>query len=397
MILFRDCLISEKKIEKGRRKCILLSQEGYDLLDDREKSMIQKYKWLIVFFVPYLQMIIYYSLNHKQPVEIQTSIGETEFDTFSKKQNLIEGILIELLIMASIWFFVYYLGMVLELRVFEYIGYVLMGFGGIYAIFLVPYLHRDSWHGLGLGKPLEIKSLLSQLKTNKKRQLIVTVIVLGVIYNYTTLPNWSLVLIRFGLRGRNPDLFRFLTQTAEGTIIAIITGIFTYLILVLVLIRWDNFLDAAKVLIPFGGLFCLGIVITGMVYATIGNDWSLFENFRWISQDSDSFLTHASFYTMWGIVQQYLFLSYFNTRFRKGFENSKRGQFLCALFTGLCFGLIHMPFLPLSTLTFIGGFLYAYFFGKDKYRNLFIVGIAHGFGGTLVSMLTPMVMNVGPW
>jgi membrane protease YdiL (CAAX protease family) len=250
---------------------------------------------------------------------------------------------------------------------------------------------------LGLGKPLEIKSLLEKSDKSQKQQLIVLVIVLGAIYNYMTLPNWSLVLIRFGLRGRNPELFRFLTQTTEGTIIAILTGILTYLVLVFFLIRWDNFISSAKVLIPFGALFCLGIVVTGMVYAMIDNDWSLFENFRWISQDSDSFLTHASFYTMWGMVQQYLFLSYFNTRFRKGFDNSKKGQFLCALCTGLCFGLIHMPFLPLSTLTFIGGFLYAYFFGKDKYRNLFIMGIAHGFGGTLVSMLTPMVMVVGPW
>ena len=47
-------------------------------------------------------------------------------------------------------------------------------------------------------------------------------------------------------------------------------------------------------------------------------------------------------------------------------------------------------------ITFAGGILFGWFFQNDEYRNLFIMGIAHGVGGTLVGMLTPIEMNVGP-
>lgn len=397
MVLPRNCFITQKPIEKGQRRCLILSTEGYELLEETEKQRIARFRWLAFLIFPYIQAVIYYASKHREPTEIHTSIGETEFDNYSKRHNLIEGIFIEALIMFSIWFLIYYLGMVNQLVVFEYLGYALLGLGGLYVLFISHYLHRDSWHGIGLSKPLEIKELLSNYDANKKRQLIILLVILGVVFNFLFLPNWSLILIRFGMRGRDPEGYAFLTTTAGGTVVAVIVGIIVYIALALFLIRWDNFVSTFKSMLPFIVIFCLGIVITGVIYAAVGNDWTKFENFKWISSDSDSFITHSSFYTMWGMVQQYLFLSYFNTRFRKGFSNTKTGQIGCAICTGLCFGLIHMPELPLSTLTFIGGFMYSYFFGKDSSRNLFIMGIAHGIGGTLVGMLTPMVMVVGPW
>ena len=107
------------------------------------------------------------------------------------------------------------------------------------------------------------------------------------VFNFLFLPNWSLILIRFGMRGRDPEGYAFLTTTAGGTVVAVIVGIIVYIALALFLIRWDNFVSTFKSMLPFIVIFCLGIVITGVIYAAVGNDWTKFENFKWISSDSD--------------------------------------------------------------------------------------------------------------
>jgi len=397
MGILQKCFITGNRIEKGDRHLIILSSGGYSELTSRERSIIKQFRWLAFLIVPYFQMIIYFASKHRRVVEIDTAAGEMEIDNFSKKSNLIEGVAFEVLVLVAIWVFVYYFGMINGITSLGYFGYALLGFSGVYILFISPYLHRDLWHRLGLGEPFEIVSILKSGTTAQRKKTIALVFAVGSIHILMTLPNWGYVLIKMGVRVRNPDLYTYLTTTAAGTVVAFMAGVFSFLILALFFIRWDNFISSSRALILFGGIFSLAIVVTGAIYASINNDWSKFESFVWASSDPDNFISRASFYIIWGMVQQFLFLSYFNSRFRKGFKNTKSGKFVSALLTGLCFGLIHLPFLPLSILTFIGGFAYGCFFPRDKYANLFIMGVAHGVAGTLVSMLTPIEMSVGPW
>ena len=100
-------------------------------------------------------------------------------------------------------------------------------------------------------------------------------------------------------------------------------------------------------------------------------------------------------YIFWGWLQQLLFLSVFNTYFARGFDIREKKQRLYAcLCSALFFGLIHIPNFWLSMFTFISGFFWALYFMQC--RNLFAMGIVHGFGGTLLNKLAPINFSVGP-
>ncbi|MFO8020186.1 MAG: CPBP family intramembrane glutamic endopeptidase [Promethearchaeia archaeon] len=100
-------------------------------------------------------------------------------------------------------------------------------------------------------------------------------------------------------------------------------------------------------------------------------------------------------YVFWGWLQQMLFLGVFNTYFARGFEiREKRPRHLACFCSGLFFGLIHLPNFWLSFFTFISGYIWALFFMQS--RNLWVMGIMHGLGGTLLNKLVPINFSVGP-
>lgn len=399
------CFICDNKIEKGQRKKILLCSACDSKISDDDQKKIKKLGFLKIFFIPYIQMIMYYGSKYRKPVELVNSGGEIELDRTSKRYNLIEGIILYILVQIAIWLCIGYLGESegqLGIEFFDYVGYGIMVFGGIWAIFWSPFFHSDRFHGLGFPVPFEVNQYIKKIPKNKKNGLIIISIILILISIFMVLFNMDYTMHRMGIADSiiHDILVDSVTDipTTAGFIFSIFGGIILFFGMAIFLIRWDNLTVVIKKILVIGVAVWGCIVLVGIGYAIILDDWSLFQNFQWISWESeDSFLPHIGFYAIWGLIQQWLFLGYFNTRLRKGLPNTRLGKSLTILITGLYFSLIHLPAWPLMIVTFLGGCFFGYYYQYDKYRNLFIMGVAHGVGATLVGLLTPMVMSVGPW
>ncbi|MBN2152448.1 MAG: CPBP family intramembrane metalloprotease [Candidatus Lokiarchaeota archaeon] len=102
------------------------------------------------------------------------------------------------------------------------------------------------------------------------------------------------------------------------------------------------------------------------------------------------FLAGVGGYFFWGWVQELLFLGYFCWLLYKIQPN----KWINAAISGLLFCMFHWDNIALMVGTGIGGFMWALWFGER--RNLFIYAWQHGWNGTLVNMLIPMSMTVGP-
>ncbi|MHA1339103.1 MAG: hypothetical protein ACTSRZ_04935 [Promethearchaeota archaeon] len=110
-------------------------------------------------------------------------------------------------------------------------------------------------------------------------------------------------------------------------------------------------------------------------------------------------------YVWWGALQQYLFMSYYLTLWKKVFPNSK--GYLISVGTSMIFGVIHAIDWPLMLFTGIAGLMWSFFWNYEYFdkkerkvhrgNNLLLWGFVHGFGGTLVGMIIPITMGVGPF
>ncbi len=110
-------------------------------------------------------------------------------------------------------------------------------------------------------------------------------------------------------------------------------------------------------------------------------------------------------YVIWGSVQQFLLMSYFLTLWRKVFPRSK--GYIVAVGTSCIFGVIHAIDWPLMAFTAIAGLIWTWYWQKEYYdpvtgrvvrgNNLLFWGIVHGFGGTLLGMIAPFSLAVGPF
>ena len=100
-------------------------------------------------------------------------------------------------------------------------------------------------------------------------------------------------------------------------------------------------------------------------------------------------------YVTWGWVQQLIFAGYFGVLFSRAFpvERSRWELTKACLHTAVVFSLVHLPNFWLMVFTFLGGFLGAFVFLQT--HNLFVLGISHGFGGSLLNKLTPINFSVG--
>nr|MDO8087228.1 hypothetical protein [Candidatus Sigynarchaeum springense] len=110
-------------------------------------------------------------------------------------------------------------------------------------------------------------------------------------------------------------------------------------------------------------------------------------------------------YIAWGGVQQFLFMSIFLTLWKKIFPRSK--GYMVAVGTSCIFGVIHAIDWPLMIFTFVAGLFWAKGWHAEYYdpktgrvvhgNNLFLWGFVHGFGGSLLGMLAPFSLGVGPF
>ena len=110
-------------------------------------------------------------------------------------------------------------------------------------------------------------------------------------------------------------------------------------------------------------------------------------------------------YIWWGALQQYLFMSYYLILWQKVFPDSK--GYVIAFGTSCIFGVIHAIDWVLMLFTFIAGLMWAWnwhheYYDKDtgkvhRGNNLLLWGMVHGFGGTLLGLVLPFTMGVGPF
>ncbi len=100
-------------------------------------------------------------------------------------------------------------------------------------------------------------------------------------------------------------------------------------------------------------------------------------------------------YCAWGLFQQYILNGYFVNRFSDFLPGHRHA---IPLFAAALFSLAHLPNWFLMIATAAGGYICARIY--LRYRNLYVLGIAHGVVGFLLYLVVPDTishhMYVGP-
>lgn len=90
-------------------------------------------------------------------------------------------------------------------------------------------------------------------------------------------------------------------------------------------------------------------------------------------------------YCLWGLFQQYVLNGYLTRRLTGIFGEQRR---VCtAVMAGGVFALVHLPNPFLMMVTFVAGFTAAWLY--SRYRNLVMLGVAHGVLGSLIWLAAP--------
>jgi hypothetical protein len=102
----------------------------------------------------------------------------------------------------------------------------------------------------------------------------------------------------------------------------------------------------------------------------------------------------ALLYFPWALLQQLWCNGYFVNRLQMVFRSSKATTF----FTGLLFGLVHLPNPVLFVATLLGGMMSAHFFQRN--RNLYFLALAHAILAVSIKYLLPDAwhhnLRIGP-
>ncbi|MBN1790009.1 MAG: CPBP family intramembrane metalloprotease [Bacteroidales bacterium] len=128
-----------------------------------------------------------------------------------------------------------------------------------------------------------------------------------------------------------------------------------------------NFRKSGLELLPFL-LICICISV---IYGVI----------RKVSVPLNHILPVLVLYPVWGIVQQFMLVNILAENLRN-LRTSLSGKFTVILLTSVIFSLVHYPVYLLMVFTLVMEvlFLKVYF----KWRNLWAIGIAHGWAATFI-------------
>lgn len=130
--------------------------------------------------------------------------------------------------------------------------------------------------------------------------------------------------------------------------------------------RWDNFVDAAKLLVlPTLGAMVLVILMS--------RNWSPRDPLRW------RFLLVP----LWALFQQYVLQGYIHRRIQIVFGRGWTGIAL----VGLLFGVVHLPNPVLFALTLVGGMIWAWVY--QRVPNLFALALSHAMVSITVALFFP--------
>jgi membrane protease YdiL (CAAX protease family) len=147
----------------------------------------------------------------------------------------------------------------------------------------------------------------------------------------------------FGFRGRNREALGFVWPSRRGTMAILVIGC------------------GVAVAIPL-------LAMASGHPVPANPDWPKFHNV-WP-------------YVIWALGQQFLLQSYFYLRFESLF-----GARAAVVVSTVLFALLHVPNLPLTVMTFVGGFFFTEMF--RIYRSLYPLGIAHAALGIAIAYSFP--------
>jgi uncharacterized protein len=130
--------------------------------------------------------------------------------------------------------------------------------------------------------------------------------------------------------------------------------------------RTDNFVKVARTMLLFvvfsAFLFCL----IGAIEGTIHLSWQV--------------LPLLVLYPLWGTIQQFLMIGLVAGNLR-ALQGKRSRTSVIVLVTALLFASVHFPDRWLTCGTFVLALFYGYVYLKQ--RNLYVLGIAHGWLGAL--------------
>ncbi len=318
--------------------------------------------------------------------EIVSAAGESEVDRFSPRANLLEALGVYAGILAALW------------GLPRAPATAVLGACGLYLVLLAPWLHGDSWESRGLPRPGALRAALCGARPRERRQLLAALAALAIPLGLLLLRGWPNLLARLGLRRHARSVFEALTGGAVA-VAAPLAALAVLLPGVALLARFDNLAAAARGLAPAALALWGGVLALALLAAGEAGDFTRLAPDAWLATHPDR--TSGIFYLAWALVQQVVFLGYFNTRLRKGIGPGGRGPLsgraLVALATGALFGAIHLPALHLVAATALVGALLGWCFQVDRQRHLLLAAAIHAVAGTLYSRLLPFSMDAGPW
>jgi hypothetical protein len=303
---------------------------------------------------------------------VVNAAGEQERDRLSPRANLLSAAVVLLLVLAGMW--------VLPRGP----GDVLLAAVALYVTIGARLVHRSGPESWGLPNPLRLGAYYRSLGRRGRVALLFGVAGLGLWTVLSILPAWLRLLQRAGVRRHWPVHY---AQLADEPLLAVLFGLGAFVVLALLVIRWDRWRSAPRLLL-WGAVLWASVIVIAVVTGRAHRLQTLASVTR---------IPEIFFYSLWAMLQQYCFLGFFNGRLRKGFGPGRGRRLVVALGTGAVFAALHPPAWWLVLATFPVGVLYGWLFQEDRYRNLFVIGVTHGVAGTLYAALIPGSMVIGPW
>ncbi len=331
-----------------------------------------------------------------RPAPLLNTAGEWEGDARSRGANLAEALAVMLGLLGALWGVAYPFGVLGKSAAANRAAQLLLAGLAVFVLGISPRLHGDTAAAWGLGRPAELGRRLRRAAAEKRAWL--PLLVAGGAAAWT----WQLYHNLTGtarlMSGLAPAAVFQLPQDraarwAAGLLCAALAGLWMAYV-----VRYDNFRTAWR------GAVRIWIVLLplALLAAWLGNGP---EAFHFPGRGA---LGEGVGYLFWGAVQQALFCGYFNTRLRRAFAPARSQRpwkrLGVAALNGSFFGLAHLNHWLLAGGAAVLGAFLAWHFMRERYRNLQVMGLAHGVLGAAVLWLftrpggrVRISLNVGPW
>ncbi|MBI1319980.1 MAG: hypothetical protein GC168_13710 [Candidatus Hydrogenedens sp.] len=250
---------------------------------------------------------------------IQNTAGELEAEKRPRTFNALEAFGVYTFILLVLWPFCYYFGVMPGNTTIENVAVWPLIAGGIYLLFITPWIHGDSAASWGLGSPRALWRMMTTGPEKQQWTLRIVVPLLFLALNAVVYARWPDVVRLFGLHkltlGATP--VNELHHSFPGVLVVFFFGALLAGAYVTCALRYDNFIPsfimAMKISIPLAVMTFVGAAVSGWTQGT-----NPFEGL-----EPSQYALDALGYMFWGFLQQLLFTAYLGNRFRKAFPPSQ--------------------------------------------------------------------------